>query len=148
MSYREWVLYDVHLVVHRISHLYRMQVNYVMYIDNRYDMVHVLSRGVLQCVAVCCSVLQCVAGYMTCYTSCLVVCCSMLQCVAVCCSVLQCAAAYCSVLQCVAVFVFAPNSCNRFTFPVVAVCCNALHCVGCCRVLIRGDNLQSFHISS
>ena len=33
----------------------------------------------LQCVAVCCSVLRYVA-----------VCCSMLQCVAVCCSVLQC----------------------------------------------------------
>ena len=43
-----------------------------------------------QCVAVCCSVLQCVA-----------VCCDMLQCVAVCCSVLQCVAVCCSVLQCV-----------------------------------------------
>ena len=37
--------------------------------------------SVLQCVAVCCSVLQCVA-----------VCCNVLQCVAACCSVLQCAA--------------------------------------------------------
>ena len=46
----------------------------------------------LQCVAVCCSVLQRVA-----------VCCSVLQCVAVCCSMLQCVAARCSVLQCVAV---------------------------------------------
>ena len=44
----------------------------------------------LQCAAVCCSVLQCVA-----------VCCSVLQSVAVCCSVLQSAAACCSVLQCV-----------------------------------------------
>jgi len=35
----------------------------------------------LQCVAVCCSVLQRVAA-----------CCSVLQCVAVCCSVLQCVA--------------------------------------------------------
>jgi len=35
----------------------------------------------LQCAAVCCSVLQCTA-----------VCCSVLQCVAVCCSVLQCVA--------------------------------------------------------
>jgi len=34
-----------------------------------------ISAGVLQCVAVCCSVLQ--------------ACCSVLQCVAVCCSVLQ-----------------------------------------------------------
>ena len=35
----------------------------------------------LQCAAVCCSVMQCVA-----------VCCSVMQCVAVCCSVLQCVA--------------------------------------------------------
>ena len=41
----------------------------------------------LQCVAVCSSVLQCDA-----------VCCSVLQCVAVCCSVLQCVAVCCSVL--------------------------------------------------
>ena len=48
----------------------------------------------LQCVAMCCSVLQCAAA----------VCCSVLQCVAVCCNVLQCAAMCCSVLQqCVAV---------------------------------------------
>ena len=46
----------------------------------------------LQCVAVCCSVLRCAA-----------VCRSVLQCVAVCCSVLQCVAACCSVLQCVEV---------------------------------------------
>jgi len=39
-----------------------------------------------------CSVLQCVVA----------VCCSVLQCVAVCCSVLQCVAVCCSVLQCVA----------------------------------------------
>ena len=45
----------------------------------------------LQCGALCCSVLQCVA-----------VCCSVLQCVAVCYSVLQCVAVCCSVLPCVA----------------------------------------------
>jgi len=49
---------------------------------------------VLQCVAVCRSVLQ-----MLLYV---VLCCSVLQCVAVCCSVLQCVAVCCSVLQCVA----------------------------------------------
>jgi len=38
---------------------------------------------VVQCGAVCCSVLQCFA-----------VCCSMVQCVAVCCSVLQCVAVW------------------------------------------------------
>ena len=55
---------------------------------------------VLQCVAVCCSVIegwsliQRLAIYVMCMCS---VCCSVLQCVAVCCSVC------CSVLQCVAV---------------------------------------------
>ena len=39
-------------------------------------------------VAVCCSLLQCIA-----------MCCSVLQCVAVCCSALQCVAVCCSVLQ-------------------------------------------------
>jgi len=64
------------------------------------------------CVAVCCSVLQCIT--VSCnvlkrvekiwcpkFASSLHLCCSVLQCVAVCCSVLQCAAMCCSVLQCV-----------------------------------------------
>jgi len=68
---------------------------------------------VLQCVAVCCSVLQRVARRL--YVSkthmslqgagvlqCVAVCCSVLQCVAACCSVLQRVAACCSVLQRVA----------------------------------------------
>jgi len=77
----------------------------------------------LQCVAVCCSVLQCVAVWFEVDLMC---CSSVLQCVAVCCSVvcgrsnsspsflnqsdlcivksvLQCVAVCCSVLQCVAV---------------------------------------------
>jgi len=45
----------------------------------------------LQCVAVCCSVLKCVAVWFQ----------EDLMC---CCSVLQCVAVYCSVLQCVAVW--------------------------------------------
>jgi len=80
---------------------------------------------VLQCVAVCCSVLQLVVCHWEVLTSvcmwpCVAVCCSVLQCVAVCCnrwcvmgcahfgmcdavccSVLQCVASCCSVLQCV-----------------------------------------------
>ena len=64
----------------------------------------------LQCVAVCCSMLQYVA-----------VCCSVLQCVAVRCSVLQCVAMCCSVLQCVAV------CCS--VLQCVAVCCSVLQCV-------------------
>jgi len=51
---------------------------------------------VLQCVAVCYSVLQFGA---VCCTVCCTVCCSVLQCIAVCCSVLQCVAVCCSVLQ-------------------------------------------------
>jgi len=81
---------------------------------------------VLQCVEVCCSVLQCAAmcweqfpnpyAYRLRASSSeeaknVAVCCSVLQCatvccsknVAVCCSVLQCVAVCCSVLQCVAV---------------------------------------------
>jgi len=58
---------------------------------------------VFQCVAVCCSVLQCIA--MCCSTCSGVkstkdrMCCSMLQYIVVCCSVLQCVAVCCSVLQ-------------------------------------------------
>ena len=72
----------------------------------------------VQCVAVCCSVLQCVGSVLQCVAVCcnvlpmvcdagmmlvgelekkclrFVVCCSVLQRVAVCCSVLQCVAAY------------------------------------------------------
>ena len=47
---------------------------------------HMLLQGVLQCVAVCCSVLQRVA-----------VCCSVLPCVAVCCRMMQNVAECCSI---------------------------------------------------
>ena len=59
--------------------------------------------GVLQCVAVCCSVLHRVLRQQVGVLKCIAVCCSLLQCVAVCCSVFQCVAVCCSVLQCVAV---------------------------------------------
>jgi len=57
----------------------------------------------MQCVAVCCSVLQYVAVslYIE-QTECVAACCSVLQRIAVCCSVLQCVAVCCSVVQCVA----------------------------------------------
>jgi len=63
---------------------------------------------VLQCVAVCCSVLQCVAAeakssqqsIKLCSTCvCVAVCCNVLQWIAVRCSALQCVAVCCSVLQ-------------------------------------------------
>jgi len=70
--------------------------------------------SVLQSIAVCCSVLHCLA--MSCracrllristlpsVVQSIAVCCSILQCVAVCCSILQCVAVCCSILQCVAV---------------------------------------------
>jgi len=82
---------------------------------------------VLQCVVVCCSVLQCVAAFWR-------VCCSVLQCVAVyrrvlarvvvCCSVLQSAVMCCSVSQCVAM------CCRKLQR--VDACCNVLVCVAAC----------------
>jgi len=52
---------------------------------------------VLQCVAMCCSVLL----HVWCDVfGCVAVCCNMLQCVAVCCGVLQSVAVCCRVLQC------------------------------------------------
>jgi len=57
--------------------------------------------SVLQCVAVRCSALQCSAVVMF-LRSVLAVCRSVLQCVAVCFSELQCVAVCCSVSQCVA----------------------------------------------
>ena len=76
--------------------------------------------SVLQCVAVCCSALSCVAvryRVLQCVVvccRCVPLCCSMLQhvaCVAVCCSVMQCVIVCCGVMQC------------------VAVCCNVLQCI-------------------
>jgi len=58
--------------------------------------------SVLQCVAVCCSVLQLEYGlegsnvFDVSGGVCVAVCYSVLQCVAVCCSVLQCVAVCCS----------------------------------------------------
>jgi len=116
----------------------------------------------LQCAAVCCSVLQCA-----------VVCCSVLQCVAVCCSawgtrtycicsycrqgchcgscswryfpcdsivccsVLQCVAVCCSVLQCVAVLeaqdlIASAPTATKAVQGDCAVCCSVLQCVAVC----------------
>jgi len=68
--------------------------------------------SVVRCVAMCCSVLECVERYVPvyglskvcgCVLECVAVCCSGLECVAVCCSVMWCVVVCCSVLQCVAV---------------------------------------------
>jgi len=90
------------------------------------------SPGVLQCVAVCCSVLQWTA-----------VDCSVLQCVASCCAVwppdppppgvLQCVAACCSGLQCVAFYceVWPPDSPRPDVLQCVVLCCSVLQCDEC-----------------
>ena len=89
------------------------------------------SWSVMQCAAVCCSVLQCERGMSHMNESCrchiwmshvdvayewvmecVAVCCSVLQRVAVCYSVLQCAAVCCSVLQCVAVCCSVNEGCH------------------------------------
>ena len=85
----------------------------------------------MHCVAVCCSVLQCVAGrYIV--LPCVASCCSALQCAAVCCSVWQCVAGRCSVLQ------------------SVAVLCSVLQCVAvCCRALSRAkSHKQMSHVTN
>jgi len=79
--------------------------------------------GVLQWVAVWCSVLQYVA-----------VCCSVLQCCVVWCNVVQCIVVWCSALQCLAVCcsvltVHVHRSCPgvlQIVLPRVAVCCRVL----------------------
>jgi len=108
---------------------------------------------VLQCVAVCCSVLQCAffllllakkSQFQVLQRA--AVCCSVLQCATVCCSVLQCVAACCSVLQHVAVLLNAvcillSANGKKVSIPGVehdAVCCSALLCVTVrCSALLR-----------
>jgi len=91
-----------------------------------YNLISISMGG--QLVAVCCSVLQCVAVFRVAVcrsvSQCVAVCCSVLQCVAVCCSVLQCVTVCCSVLQCVAV------CCSALQ--CVAVCCSVLQCAAVC----------------
>jgi len=86
----------------------------------------------LQCVAVCCSMLQIPRPQ---------VCCSVLQYVAVCCSVLQCVAVCCSVLQMSTEFEKSVSGGGGGKRKLrgskcVAVRCSALQCVAvCCSVL-------------
>ena len=101
----------------------------------------VTSCSVLQCVSVCHSVLQSVAGCCTCNYAlrrhvmrCGAGCCSVLQCVPVCHSVLQSVAGCCRVQPCVTV------CCTKFADDSSALQCVILvgvwQCVaGCCCVL-------------
>ena len=100
--------------------------------------------SVLQCVSVCCSVLQCGDRGRTHF--CVAVCCSVLQCVAVCCSVLQCVLHYvavccsmcCSTLQCVAVCCSVLQCHGTFVLQVavMALSCCRLQCVAVCRSVL------------
>ena len=95
------------------------------------------------CVAVCCSVLQCVpdgSGGRDNANTCVAVSCCVLQCDAVWCGVVQCDAVCGGVWQCVAM------CCSVFVMGLeaelnantrVTVCCSVLQCGGvvCCMVL-------------
>ena len=117
----------------------------------------------LQCVVVCCN---CADNHVTQHHGlhtlvCVAVCCSVLQCVAivkinmllntmVCrhIDVLQCAAACCSVLLCDAIVQINmlpnPMVCRCiYVLQCVAVCCSVLQCVAvCCSVLQRVSIVQ------
>jgi len=91
-------------------------------------------RAILQCVAVCCSVSQCVAvccSVVPCRAilQCVAVCCSVSQCVAVCCSVLPCRA----ILQCVVIAIL----CSNYTAGAALYCglLQLLHSVLRCTVV-------------
>jgi len=107
--------------------------------------------SVLQCVAVCCSVLPCVAVASqpaplaistpfsftgTSVLQCIAVCCSALQFVAVCCSVI--AASPCLWPQAHPILIHRYECAEMFVavLQCVTVCCSVLQCVAvCCSVL-------------
>ena len=113
-----------------------------------YVCVAVCCISVLQCVAVCCSVLQFVATRATrrrltcpslsCWLVC--VCCSVLQCVAVWCSVVQhcavcCNPVWCSVLQVFCSYSY-PEALDMCLSILLAGMCVLQQCVAvCCSVL-------------
>jgi len=91
---------------------------------------------VFQCVAVCCSVLQCVAvRFLTNLRHCRV-----LQCVAVCCSLSQCVAMCCSVVLCVYLGLHA----SRMGFPLSLALAHSLD--RCSRLVSL--SLSHFHSQS
>jgi len=105
------------------------------------------TSNVVQCVAACCSMLQCVETHICvlCMTDTSVThlwhtCkCDMTREPPMCCSVLQCVAACCSVLQRVAVFYSTANAGGSIgMLQRAAVWCSVLHCAAvCCSVMQR-----------
>jgi len=94
--------------------------------------------SVLQCVAVCCSVLRIPRSLLPLVSplfvlQCVAACCSALQCVAVRCRALPCVAVCCSVLQYVAVCQgFPAHFCPWYLPCSCSMCCSVLHCVAVC----------------
>ena len=74
--------------------------------------------GVLQCIAMCCSVLQCMEFMPVRDVLCLILNESFLQCVAVRCSVLQCVAVFCTYASVAVCFSSGPV----FFFPAAHLC--------------------------
>jgi len=108
-------------------------------------MCHVcVCSSLLQCIAVCCSVLYCVCIVL----QCVAVCCSVLPCV---CILLQCVAVCCSVLQCVAVCLhcvavhWSMLQCVAVCIHCVAVCCSMSAL--CSSVLQSSDGITFNHSS-
>ena len=101
---------DIYKMSNVCSHVYNMSCNasYAVFCSVLQCVIFLLVTLYFDLddkrVAVCCSVLQCVA-----------VCCSGLQCFALCSSVLQCVAVCCSVLRC-----------DIVSFKSFAVCCSVL----------------------
>ena len=121
----------------------------VVVLDQREWSHGVFWYGVLQCVAVCCSMLQSVAVRRS-VLQYVAVCCSIysmcmipwrvsVRRVAICCSMLQCVAVCCSALHCVAVLVRRVWSRGMYPLRVLQCTterCSALQCVAvCCSVL-------------
>jgi len=87
---------------------------------------------VLQCVAVCCSVLQCAAVYQWSSLHRYLVVAAMGHCD---CFVLQCVAVCCSVLQCVAVYQWSPL--HRYLAVAAMGCCDCVALQNVCGSVLQ-----------
>jgi len=85
---------------------------------------------VLQCVAVCCSVLQCVCVDAVGVSTYVAMCCSVLQCGAkVCCGMrgIKAAAPVGAVMECMCYSMLHCGAARRSVLQCIAVSCNVLH---------------------
>ena len=93
----------------------------------------------MQYIAICCSLLHCVAVPRIYMRSDPIMCSSVEQCVAVRCSALQYVAICCSVVSCAAVCSQCVAMCCS-VLQCVAVCCSMLQCIAVPRVYMRSDS--------